>query len=61
MNCKTEICDNCGTNIKGKIYCMLCEIGISEDLQMEPPDMVRDSKPRGFVSTVSVKLDKETG
>jgi len=40
---------------------MLCEIGISEDLQMEPPDMVRDSKPRGFVSTVSVKLDKETG
>jgi len=40
---------------------MLCEISIRDDLQGDAPDAVRESKPRGFTSTVSVKLDKETG
>lgn len=58
-HCKNEVCNNCRQPKQGKLYCMLCELSLADEEEIDFQE-IEKSKIREAQQTVKVR-QSETG
>lgn len=60
-NCQATVCQNCTQPIQGKLYCMLCAMSKQSDQMELDEEAMRKSKIKNTETTVTLKMDMDTG